>query len=193
MDKTTVKRYAFAFIFFYFQNWDTRLFSAVNTRFWHHPPRAGIRPAVELPYGQVGTVFPEPVGAYDALKVYSWWLVGLICTVPERSAMQREPSLQSPDRVFVLLLCVSGEIYLRLKLYLVVKISFDIVTKHCCQVCVLSMTFCCSESRLCAEMVSDQDCTIGKLEYHVVWLHSDRPTWEMIWKIFFTFDFHILP
>ena len=26
-----------------------------------------------------------------------------------------------------------------------------------------------------------------------IWLHCDRPTWEMIWKIFFTFDFHILP
>ena len=37
-----------------------------------------------------------------------------------------------------------------------------------------------------------------KLEYHVVWhwLHSDRPRSyirEMIWKKFFTFDFHILP
>ena len=40
-----------------------------------------------------------------------------------------------------LLLMLSGEIYLRLKPYLVVKISSDIVTKHCCQVCVLSMMF----------------------------------------------------
>ena len=24
-----------------------------------------------------------------------------------------------------------------------------------------------------------------------IWLHSDRPTWEMIWKIFFTFHFQI--
>ena len=28
---------------------------------------------------------------------------------------------------------------------------------------------------------------------HMTWLYSDRPMWEMIWKIFFTFDFHILP
>ena len=84
-----------------------------------------------------------------------------------------------------------GAIYLRSKLYLVLKISSNIMTKHCCQVCVLSMMFCHSKSRLFPDVVSDG--AIRKLEYHVVWLHSDRPTWEMIWKIFFTFDFHILP
>ena len=31
-----------------------------------------------------------------------------------------------------------GAIYLRLKSYLGVRISYDIVVKHCCQVCVLS-------------------------------------------------------
>ena len=36
---------------------------------------------------------------------------------------------------------LSGEIYLRLKPYLVVKISSDIVTEHCCEVCVLSIMF----------------------------------------------------
>ena len=41
-----------------------------------------------------------------------------------------------------LLSMLSSEIYLRLKPYLVVKISSDIVTEHCCQVCVLSMMFC---------------------------------------------------
>ena len=56
---------------------------------------------------------------------------------------------------------LSGEIYLRLKPYLVVKISSDIVTEHCCQVCVLSMMFCRSDCRLCADMVSD--CAIWKL------------------------------
>ena len=40
-------------------------------------------------------------------------------------------------------------IYLRSKSYLVFKISSDIMTKHCCQVCVLSMMFCRSDSRLC--------------------------------------------
>ena len=40
------------------------------------------------------------------------------------------------------------------------------------------------------------DCVIMELEPRDMpgWcLHSDRPTWEMIWKIFFSFDFHILP
>ena len=50
--------------------------------------------------------------------------------------------LQSPARVFMLLSMLSGEIYLRFKSYLVVEISSDIVTQHCCQVCVLSMMFC---------------------------------------------------
>ena len=36
---------------------------------------------------------------------------------------------------------LSGEIYLRLKSYLVVKMSSDIVTEHCCQLYVLSMMF----------------------------------------------------
>ena len=33
-----------------------------------------------------------------------------------------------------------------------------------------------------------------KLKYRVAWLHSDRPTWEMIWKkMFFAIDFHMIP
>ena len=60
----------------------------------------------------------------------------------------------------------SGAINPRSKSYLVVKISSDIVTEHCCQVCVLPMMFCRSDSRLCADMVSD--CTTRKLDYHVV-------------------------
>ena len=71
-------------------------------------------------------------------------------------------------RIFVLLSSLlsmlSGEIYLRLKLYLVVKISSDIVTEHCCQVCALSMMFCRSDCRLCADMVvSDCATQIRKL------------------------------
>ena len=42
-----------------------------------------------------------------------------------------------------------GAIYVRSKSYLVFKISSDIMTKHCCQVCALSMMFCRSDSRLC--------------------------------------------
>ena len=35
-----------------------------------------------------------------------------------------------------------GEFCLRLKPYLVVKIAPDVLTEHCCQVCVLDMMFC---------------------------------------------------
>ena len=65
---------------------------------------------------------------------------------------------------------LSGEIYLRLKPYLVVKISSDIVTGHCCQVCVLSMMFCRSDCQLCADMVSDCAICGNSPENHVVWL-----------------------
>ena len=64
-----------------------------------------------------------------------------------------------------------GAIPLRSKSYLVFKISSKIMTKHCCQVCVLSMMFCRSDSRLCAYMVSNG--AIGKLEYHVVWRQAN--------------------
>ena len=50
---------------------------------------------------------------------------------------------------------LSSEIYLRLKPYLAVKITSDIVTEHCCQVRVLYMMFCRSDYLLCADMVSD--------------------------------------
>ena len=83
-------------------------------------------------------------------SVPTWWLCGPIGACATRL---------SPARIFVLLSSslsmLSGEILLRLKPYLVVKISSDIVTEHCCQVCVLSMMFCRSDCRLCADMVSD--------------------------------------
>ena len=85
------------------------------------------------------------------------WLHGLI------SAYANTPEGASTGyRVFVFLSMLSSEIYLRLKPYLVVKISCDIVTEHCCQVCVLSMMFCRSDCRLCADKVAS-DCAIRKL------------------------------
>ena len=42
------------------------------------------------------------------------------------------------------------------------QLCLDIVTEHCCQVCILSMMFCCSDCRLCADMVVS-DCAIRKL------------------------------
>ena len=91
-------------------------------------------------------------------SVSTLWLCGPIDACAAR---------ESPARIFVLLSSLlsmlSGEIYLRLKLYLVVKISSDIVTEHCCQVCVLSMMFCRSDCRLCADMVVSDCATIRKL------------------------------
>ena len=46
----------------------------------------------------------------------------------------------------------SGEFCLRLKPCLVVKIASDVLTEHCCQVCILAMMFCRSDCRLCAGM-----------------------------------------
>ena len=86
-----------------------------------------------------------------------------------------------------------------LKLYLIVKISSDIVTeKHCCQVCVLSMMFFGSNCRLCADMhvespqapmcwqpasgPGEVNVVENFFEYQMVWHYSDKPTWEMIWK-----------
>ena len=80
---------------------------------------------------------------------------------------------------------------LRLKPYLVVKISSDIVTEPCCPVCLLSVIFCRSDCRLCADMVSDCAICGNSLENHVVWLNLGRPTWDI--KIFFTFDFYQRP
>ena len=97
-------------------------------------------------------------------------------------------------RVLMLLLSsllsiFSGEIYLRLKPYLVVKISSDIVTKHCCQVCVLSMMFCRSAAvSWHGKWLRNQQ--ESPRSTHVVWLSCGRPTWDI--KIFFTFHFHIL-
>ena len=52
----------------------------------------------------------------------------------------------------VLLSVFNGEFCLRLKPYLVGKISSDVLTEHCCQVCILPIMFCRSDCRLCAGM-----------------------------------------
>ena len=46
----------------------------------------------------------------------------------------------------------SGEFCLRFKPYLVVKIASDVLTEHCCEVCVVAMMFCRPDCRLCAGM-----------------------------------------
>ena len=76
-----------------------------------------------------------------------------------------------------------------MKPYLVVKVSSDIVTEHCCQVCVLSMMFCRSVA-VCwhGKWLRNQQETPRSTH---VDLNCGRPTWD-IKKILFTFDFHIL-
>ena len=80
-----------------------------------------------------------------------------------------------------------------------VKIASDVLTEHCCQVCVLlAMIFCRSDCRLCSGMcgkwLRNQAVAIRKLlvlAYHVFW-PVDTPTGQHgIWKIFLTFDFYI--
>ena len=76
----------------------------------------------------------------------------------------------------------SGEFCLKLNSYLVVKIASDVLTKHCCQVCILAMMFCHSDCRLCAGMCgkwlrnqgnsSNQRTTCFGL---LTCWHSDRP------------------
>ena len=57
----------------------------------------------------------------------------------------------------------SGEFCLRLKPYLVVRIASDVLTEHCCQVCILAMMFCRSDCRLCAGMCGKWLRNHGKL------------------------------
>ena len=70
----------------------------------------------------------------------------------------------------------------RIKPYLVVKISSDIVTEHCCQVCVLSMMFCRSVA-VCwhGKWLRNQQETPRSTN---VDLNCGRPTWDI--KILFT-------
>ena len=84
--------------------------------------------------------------------------------------------------VFVLLPMLSGEIYLRLKTYWVVKISTDIVTEHCFRVCILSMIFAAPTAGwVLACVVSD--CAI-KVPRCLISLRQTNV------KIFFTFFSH---
>ena len=109
----------------------------------------------------------------------------------DRLAHARQDNLQ-PVLLSGSLSMLSGEIYLRSKLCLVVEISSDIVTEHCCQVCALSWCFAAPTAGCVRKWLGD--CAIRKLLRepwdHVVWDNYGRPTWDI--KIFFTFDFHIL-
>ena len=66
------------------------------------------------------------------------------------SACATDTPIQPEYYPVLLLSMLSGEFCLRLKPYWVVKISSDVVTEHCCQLCVLAMMFCRSDCQLCA-------------------------------------------
>ena len=73
-------------------------------------------------------------------SVPTWWLRGPIKRM--RGMLFSSQSTRVVISEFVLFSMLSGEIWDWMQPYLVVKISSDIVTEHCYQVCVLSMMFC---------------------------------------------------
>ena len=150
MAETTVKQRAFAFIAFHFQRiglsrfvYVGAIFSAVTT----------CRDSTWLwsPGGEVGTV------AFKQQKLVNWG--------NQRMSLQKcvnfsdcgpisacATDTRTKPEYPVLFSMFSGEFCLRLKPYLVVKIASDVLTVHCCQVCVLAMMFCRSDCRRCAGM-----------------------------------------
>ena len=95
----------------------------------------------------------------------------------------------------VLFSIFSGEFCLRLKPNLLVKIATDVLTEHCCQVCVLAIMFCRSDCRLCASMcgkwLRNHETPRTSVPRVLACWHSDRPTWDMknilyIWFSHFT-------
>ena len=60
--------------------------------------------------------------------------------------------------------CLAVNSVLRLEPYLVVKLSSDVVTEHCCQICVLSMIRCfAAPTASCVLACVVSDCAIRKL------------------------------
>ena len=200
MFETTLKLHAFAFIVSDFSNiyWEIqRYFSAhVNIR-------------------QTSSVVRIPLDcvhlAEELALVAFWWFPRPLWfhATECRGAVGREPACvaskvcqladglvharhaKSPAKIFGLLssslAMLSGEIYLRLKPYLVVEISSYIVTEHCCE--SMRSVYDVLPLRLPAM------CWHGKwlrnLETPRRTMWSARPTWD-ITKLYFTFDFHIL-
>ena len=106
-----------------------------------------------------------------------------------------------PEYYPVLLLSMlSGEFCLRLKPYLVVKISSDVVTEHCCQVCFLAMMFCHSNCRLCAGMCGkwlrnqETPCTtwFGLLTLRQANMGYEKYSLHLIFKFYLNRDTSVL-
>ena len=171
MVETTLKPRAFAFIVSYFPTCIGKPGAILS-------PHVNIRQmsSVVIP-GFRQTVFALqrsfdcfPTDPFDFMPLSVACVASKVCQLgdcADRLAHARHASLQ-----LVLLSSSlsmqSCEIYLRLKPYLVVEISPNIVTEHCCQVCVLSMMFCRSDCRQFADMVSD--CTIRETRRRNIWL-----------------------
>ena len=174
MVETTLKPGAFAFIVSNLQHvlGNPALFLAhVNIRQMSSVVDAGIPPdcvclAEKLALIAFRLFPPDP---FDFMPLSVACVASKVCQLgdcADRLAHARHASLQ-PVLLSSSLSMLSGEIYLRLKPYLVVKISPDIVTKHCCQACVLSMMFCRFDCRQCADMVSD--CAIRETRRRTMW------------------------
>ena len=172
MVKTTLKPCAFAYIVSYFPTCIGKpgaIFSAhVNIRQTSSVVIPGFRQTVlALVAFQL-----FPPGPFDFMPLSVACVASKVCQLgdyADRLPHAGQASLQ-PMLLSSSLSMLSGEVYLRLKPYLVVKISPDIVTEHCCQVCVLSMMFCRSDCRQCADMVSD--CAIRETRRRTMWFDS---------------------
>ena len=142
------------------------IFSSVN---YFTTPRAGLRQTVvawrRSWHCSTWTVSPTPLWCAtecsgcigEGTTIFHFTRVPTSlggCADPICACATRYPVSNLPPTVFVLLSMLSGAMSQRLTPYSVVKIFSDIVTKHCCQVYLLSMMFCRSNWRMCPEMVS---------------------------------------
>ena len=84
-------------------------------------------------------------------------------TSVDRFAHARQTIVRIQPEYPVLFSMFSGEFCLRWKPYLVVKIAPDVLTEHCCQVCVLGMMFCHPDCRLCAGMCGKSGTSVPRV------------------------------
>ena len=182
MTETTVKQRAFAFIMLDLKKWDSG-FVNDGTFLAQLTPRAGIPPviawrrtrhriktvssahfisrnrSVAAAYGRKpGYVASKKCQLGDCVNRFAHARL-----LPCVSSLQ--PEYSRCNR------CLAVKSIWDRSLYLVVKISSDIMTQHCSQICVLFMMFCRSDCWLCAGMwgkwLRNQPGNSSK--YHVVW------------------------
>ena len=91
-----------------------------------------------------------------------------------------------------LLSMLSGEFCQRLKPYLVVKISSDVVTEHCCQVCILAMMFCCSDCRWCVVSETPRTTCFGLLTLRQAIMGYEKYSLHLIFTFYLNRDTSVL-